>query len=439
LSDIPLGALFGALVLLVCISAFFSAAEIAMVSLNRHRLHHLAATGRRGPRLAQQLLTRPDRLIGVILLGSNAVNALFSVLTSLTVVRLLGEDQYAVAIATFIIALVILILTDLAPKTFAALHPERIAFPSAFVLRPMLWVIYPLVWVINGIANGLLRLLGVRIGTRRVEQVGPDELRNIILEAGVLIPASHQDMLLGILDLEKITVEDVMVPRNRIVGINLDADWNDILTNLSTSSYTRMPAYRGSLDSVVGVIHARRVLKLMHAGKLDRESLQAAILDPYFIPVGTSLTTQLLNFKQARRRMGLVVDEYGDLQGLVTLDEILEEIVGDFTTRALGRVVQDVHAESDGSYLVPGSMSLRDLNRRLRWDLPTEESRTLNGLILEYLEDIPEPGTSLQLHGYHVEIVRTRGTAVDIARIRPIAPPAEEPAAPSTPEASTTK
>jgi Mg2+/Co2+ transporter CorB len=419
------------LIFLVFVSAFFSAAEIAMISLNRHRLQHLAGTGRRGPRLAQQLLARPDRLIGVILLGSNAVNALFSALTTITVIRLIGEKESAIGIATVVITLVILILTDLAPKTFAALHPERIAFPSAFVLRPMLWLIYPVVWIINGLANGLLRLLGVRIGARRAEQVGPDELRTIILEAGVLIPASHQDMLLAILDLEKITVEDVMVPRNRVVGINLDVDWNDIVANLSTSSYTRMPAYRGSLDSVVGIIHARRVLKLMHAGKLDRESLQAAILDPYFIPVGTSLTTQLLNFKQVRRRMGLVVDEYGDLQGLVTLDEILEEIVGDFTTRALGRVVQDVHAESDGSYLVPGGMSLRDLNRRLRWDLPTEESRTLNGLILEYLEDIPEPGTSLQLNGYHIEIVRTRGTAVDIARIRPAAPVTAESAEPA--------
>ena len=421
MSDIPVGALLGTLIFLVFVSAFFSAAEIAMVSLNRHRLHHLAASGRRGPRLAQQLLARPDRLIGVILLGSNAVNALFSALTTVTVIRLLGQQQSAIGIATVVITLVILILTDLAPKTFAALHPERIAFPSAFVLRPMLWLIYPVVWVVNGIANGLLRLLGVRIGARRVEQVGPDELKTIIMEAGVLIPASHQDMLLAILDLEKITVEDVMVPRNRIVGVNLDSEWNEIVTNLSSSSYTRMPAYRGSLDSVVGVIHARRVLNLLHAGKLDRDSLQAAILEPYFIPVGTSLTTQLLNFKQVRRRMGLVVDEYGDLQGLVTLDEILEEIVGDFTTRALGRVAEDVHPEADGSYLVRGDMSLRDLNRRLHWNLPTDGSRTLNGLILEYLEDIPEPGTSLQLNGYTIEIVRTRGTAVDVARIRPTA------------------
>jgi Mg2+/Co2+ transporter CorB len=397
-----------------------------MVSLNRHRLRTMAASGRPGARLAERLLARPDRLIGVILLGSNAVNALFSALTTVTVIRLLGEEESSIGIATVIITLVVLILTDLAPKTFAALHPERIALPSAFVLRPMLWLIYPVVWVINGIANGLLKLLGVRVGARRAENVSPEELKLTIMEAGVLIPESHQDMLLAILDLEKITVEDVMVPRNRIVGANLDAEWDDLVTALTTSAYTRLPAYRGSLDNVVGIIHARRVLNLLHEGRLDRESLQEAILEPYFIPAGTSLTTQLLNFKEVKRRMGLVVDEYGDIQGLVTLDEILEEIVGDFTTRALGRIVEDVQPQEDGSYLVRGTMSLRDLNRRLQWQLPTEESRTVNGLVLEYLEDIPEPGTSLLLNGYMIEIVRTRGAAVDVARIRPITPEAQE-------------
>ncbi|HEX7043993.1 MAG TPA: HlyC/CorC family transporter [Burkholderiales bacterium] len=421
MSSIPLEALLGALVLLVLISAFFSAAEIAMVSLNRHRLHHLAASGRRGAQIAERLLARPDRLIGVILLGSNAVNALFSALTTLTVVRLLGEEESAIGIATVIITLVVLILTDLAPKTLATLHPERIAFPSAYVLRPLLWLIYPVVWVVNGMANGLLRLVGVRVGVRRTEDVTPEELRAMILEAGVLIPESHQDMLLAILDLEKIKVEDVMVPRNRVVGVDLDAEWDEVVGTIASSPYTRLPAYRGSLDNIVGIVHARRVLNLVQTGKLDREALQSAMIEPYFVPAGTSLTTQLLNFKQAQRRMGLVVDEYGDIQGLVTLDEILEEIVGDFTTRALGRATDEVHPEADGSYLVRGSMNLRDLNRRLHWELPTEESRTLNGLILEYLEDIPEPGTTLRINGYMIEIMRTRGTAVEVARIRRVA------------------
>ena len=336
MADISLGVLIGALVFLVFLSAFFSAAEIAMVSLNRHRLRHLSASGHRGARIAERLLARPDRLIGVILLGSNSVNALFSVLTTFTVIHLWGEEESAIAIATVIITLAILILTDLAPKTLAALHPERIAFPSAFVLRPMLWIIYPVVWVINGMANGLLRLIGVRVQARSVDQVSPEELRAIIMEAGLLIPESHQDMLLAILDLEKITVDDVMVPRGKIEGVNLDAEWDDIVAQITGSRYTSLPVFHGSLDNVTGMIHVRRLLNLMRQGKLDRESLEQAIVESYFIPSGTTLTTQLLNFRQVKRRVGLVVDEYGDIQGLVTLDEILEEIVGDFTAHTMG-------------------------------------------------------------------------------------------------------
>jgi Mg2+/Co2+ transporter CorB len=425
LHDIPIGVLLGALVFLVFVSAFFSAAEIAMVSLNRHRLRHLADSGHRGARLAQKLLSRPDRLIGVILLGSNSVNALFSALTTVTVIRLIGEKESAIGLATVIITLVVLILTDLAPKTLAALHPERIAYPSAYLLTPLLRVSYPVVWVINSMANGLLRLIGVSVQSRPAQQISPEELKSIVMEAGVLIPESHQDMLLAILDLEKATVNDVMVPRGRIQGIDLDADWNEIVMQLTRSRFTRLPVYRGSLDNIVGMVHARRVLNLMREGALDRDEFLRIIADPYFIPWGTSLTAQLLNFKQVKRRIGLVVDEYGDIQGLVTLDEILEEIVGDFTTRTLGRP-EEIVVEPDGSYLVKGAVSLRDLNRQLGWSLPTEESRTLNGIITEYLEDLPEPGTSLMLGSYNIEILRTRGTAVDVARIKPVVKTPEE-------------
>lgn len=425
MSDIPIGALIGALIFLVFVSAFFSASEIAMVSLNRHRLRHLAATGHRGARMAQKLLARPDRLIGVILLGSNAVNALFSALTTVTVIRLWGKEEAAIGIATVVITLVVLILTDLAPKTLSALHPERVAFPSAYVLRPMLWIIYPVVWVINGIANGLLRLLGVDVKARPVEQVTPEELRAMIMEAGVLIPEAHQDMLLAILELEKITIEDVMVPRGKIEGINLDAEWDDVVAQLTASHHTRLPVYQGSLDNVKGIIHVRRVLNLLREGHLEPESLQQGLIEPYFVPKDTTLHKQLLNFKQANRRLGLVVDEYGDIQGLITINDILEEIVGDFSAQALGRP-EDAHPQDDGSYLIRGTATLRDLNRRLEWDLPTDDSRTLNGLILEYLEDIPQPGTSLMLNGYMVEIVRTRGTAVDVARVRRMTSPANE-------------
>lgn len=418
MNDISLSVLIGTLIFLVLLSAFFSAAEIGMVSLNRHRLRHLAATGHRGARLAHKLLERPDRLIGIILLGSNFVNALASALATVTAVRLLGERESTIAIVTVLITLVVLIFTDLAPKTLAALHPERVAFPSAYVLNPLLKLIYPLVWGVNLMANGVLRLFGVSVKARRQEQVSTEELKAIVMEAGALMPEAHQDMLLAILDLENIAVEDVMVPRGRIEGINFETEWDDVVMQLANTHYTRLPVYRGSLDNIVGMLHVRKVVNLMREARLDRDSLKQALIEPYFIPQGTSLNRQLLNFKEIGRRLGLVVDEYGDIQGLVTMDDILEEIVGDFTTKAMGRI-EDVNPQEDGSFLVKGTVSLRDLNRKLGWELPTDESRTLNGLIVEYLEDIPEPGTSLMLNGYLVEILRTRGTAVEIARIRP--------------------
>jgi len=420
MDDIPLSALFGALVFLVLLSAFFSAAEISLVTLNRYRLRHQAESGHRGARLASQLLERPDRLIGVILLGSNLVNALFAALTTVTVIRLWGEKDSAIGIATLIIWLVILILTDLAPKTLAALHPERIAYPSAYVLRPLLKLSYPVVWFINLLANGLLRLLGVRVQARATEKLSTGELKALVLEAGVLMPETHQDMLLAILELEKLTVDDVMVPRGEIEGIDLDVDWDDIVNQLSASHYTRLPVYRGSLEHISGMVHLRKVFNLMRHGTLTREAFTQVIVEPYFVPKGTPLHTQLLNFKHSRQRIGLVVDEYGDLLGLVTLQDILEEIVGEFTTQAPG-IDQDIHPQADGSFLVHGGINIRDLNRKLDWNLPTDGPKTLNGAIVEYLEEIPEPGTSLQLNGYSIEIVRTRGTAVHLARIQPAA------------------
>ncbi len=421
MTDIPLGALIGALVFLVLLSAFFSAAEIGMVSLNRHRLRGLAQSGHRGARLAQWLLRRPDRLIGVILLGSNFVNALLSALVTFIALRVLGADESAIAAATVAITLIVLIFTDLAPKTLAALHPERIALPSAYVLAPLLRLVYPLVWVINLMANGLLRLVGVSVQIRPAEKVSAEELKAIVMEAGVLIPKSHQDMLLAILELENIAVEDIMVPRGQIEGVDLEADWDDIVNQLATSHYSRLPAYRGNLERIVGVVHLRKVLHLMHGHRFDRAALMQLMVEPHFIPKGTHLTTQLLNFKKAKRRAGLVVDEYGDLLGLVTLQDILEEIVGEFTTAGPG-TDQDIHPQPDGSYLISGSIHIRDLNRRLGWKLPTDGPKTLNGLIVEYLEEIPGPGTSLMLTGYQLEIVRTRGTAVQVVRVLPPAP-----------------
>ena len=424
MDDIPLSALIGALVFLVLLSAFFSSAEISLVTLNRYRLRHQVEAGHRGARIAAKLLERPDRLIGVILLGSNSINALFSALTTVTVIRVWGEKDSAIGIATVIIALAVLILTDLAPKTLAALRPERIAYPSAFVLRPLLKIFYPVVWMVNGIANGLLRLLGVRIQAGVAEKLSADELKTLVMEAGVLMPEAHQDMLLAILELEKVTVDDVMVPRGEIEGIDLDADWDEIAARLGTSRYTRLPVYRGNLDDVVGVVHLRKVMRLMHGGNFNRESFLPLIIEPYFVPQGTPLSIALLNFRASKRRSALVVNEYGDILGLVTLEEILEEIVGDFTTPGM-TLAEEIQPQADGSFLVHGSVTLRDLNRRLDWDLQTDGPKTLNGLITEYLEDLPEAGTSLMLDGYQVDVVRTRGTAVQLARVRHM-PPAPE-------------
>jgi len=427
--EIPLSALIVALIFLVFLSAFFSAAEISLITLNRYRLRHQAEAGHRGARVAAKLLERPDRLIGVILLGSNSINALFSALTTVTVIRVWGEKESAIGIATVIITFVVLILTDLAPKTLAALRPERIAYPSAFVLRPLLKLSYPVVWIVNGIANGLLRLLGVRIQAGVAEKLSADELKTLVMEAGVLMPETHQDMLLAILELEKVTVDDVMVPRGEIEGIDLDADWDEIASKLGTSRYTRLPVYRGNLDNVVGVVHLRKVMRLLHSGSFNRESFVPLIIEPYFIPQGTPLSTALLNFRASKRRSALVVTEYGDILGLVTIEEILEEIVGDFTTPGMS-LAEEIQPQTDGSFLVHGSVTLRDLNRRLDWDLPTTGPKTLNGLITEYLETLPETGTSLMLDGYQVDVVRTRGTSVQLARIRhmpPVTTDAEHP------------
>ncbi len=424
MDDISLGVLIGALVFLILLSAFFSAAEIAIVTLNRYRLRHLAESGHRGARLVAKMLERPDRLIGVILLGSNSVNALFSALTTVTVIRVWGEKESAIGIAAVIIALVVLILTDLAPKTLAALHPERIAYPSAFVLQPLLKLSYPVVWVISGLANGLLRLFGVKVQARAAEQLSTEEFKTLVLEAGVLIPETHQDMLVAILELEKLAVDDVMVPRGEIEGIDLDADWGGIAAQLGTSRYTRLPVYRGSLDNIAGVVHLRKVMHLMHTGNFTRETFMALLVEPYFIPQGTPISTALLNFRANKQRMALVVNEYGDILGLVTLEEILEEIVGDFTSPGTA-FAEEIQPQADGSFLVQGNVTLRDLNRRLDWELPMTGPKTLNGLIVEYLEDLPEAGTSLMLNGYQVDVVRTRGTSVQLARIRHMPPSAE--------------
>ncbi len=416
LSELPTAALFGILLLLILLSAFFSGSETALMTLNRYRLRHLAKAGHKGAGRAERLLQRPDRLIGLILLGNNFVNITASSLATVIALRLGGES--AIAIAAGLLTLVVLIFAEVAPKTLAALHPERLAFPAAVIYIPLLKICYPLVWVVNGIANGLLSVLGVSTDATEGNPLSQEELRTVVMEAGAMIPKRHQKMLLSILDLEKATVEDIMVPRNEVDGIDLQEPIEDITRQLTSSQYTRLPVFDDGIDNLVGMIHIRQAMHLLAQGPLTRERLIEAATPPYFIPEGTPLNRQLINFQREHQRVGLVVDEYGDLLGLLTLVDLLEEIVGEFASDPSDSI-QEVQPQSDGSYLVSGSANVRELVRKFHWKLPTDGPRTINGLIIEYMETIPDPGTSLLLEGYPVEILQTQDNAVRMLRIQP--------------------
>lgn len=416
MNHLPLGALVGALVTLLALSAFFSGSETALMTLNRYRLRHLAAAGHPGAKLAERLLAKPDRLIGLILLGNNFVNILASSLATIIAIRLGGEG--AIPLAAGLLTLVVLIFSEVAPKTLAALHPERIAFPAAWIYTPLSRVLFPMVWLVNLMANAVLRMLGVFPDDAEGTTLSREELRTVVNEAGAMIPKRHQKMLINILDLEKVTVDDIMVPRSELDGIDLDKPLDEILEQLEQTPYTRVLVYRGSIDHVVGFVHSRRVMQAQLDGELTRETLDALIREPYYIPKGTPLNRQLLNFQRKRRRTALVVDEYGDVLGLVTMADLLEEIVGEFATDPADAIA-DVLPQDDGSFLVDGSANLRELQRTMHWELPTDGPKTLNGLIVEHLESIPEPGTSLMIAGYPIEVVQIQDNAVKTARIRP--------------------
>lgn len=415
-AETPLGLLFGVLAFLILLSAFFSGSETALMSINRYRLRHRARHGHRAARIAEALLARPDRLIGLILLGNNFANIMASSLVTVIAIRIGGQG--AIAIGAGLLTLVILIFAEVAPKTMAALRPERVAFPAAFVYYGLLKVAYPLVWLVNLMANGVLRVLGVRIDQEGGSALSREELRTVVAEAGALLPGRNRDMLVSILDLEWVTVDDIMVPRSEITGIDLEDDWDHIQEQLEESHHTRLVLYRGELDNTVGILHLRKIIADLANGELTVESLEKRARDAYFVPEGTPLHRQLMNFQRVRRRVALVVDEYGDIQGLVTMDDILEEIVGEFTTDPAD-VYRDVQPEPDGSFVVQGSANVRELNRTMRWRLPTAGPKTLNGLILEKLETIPDAGVRVTIADYPMEILQATGNAIKAVRISP--------------------
>lgn len=415
--DVPLGFLIGSLVLLIVLSAFFSGTETALVALNRYRLRHKARSGHRGARFAESLLQRPDRLITLILFGNNLVNFTAAVIAGAITLRLFGSAAWVTAAGTVVFTLVVLVFAEVMPKTLAALHPERLAFPASYIYYPLQKITFPLIWLIGLVANSLLKLAGVSPTDADQHNLTIDELRVIVNDSGALLPRKRHRMLQGILELEEMSVDDVMVPHNEIAGIDLDDDWPTILDTIRTSTYTRLPIYHDSIDNVIGMLDLRRLIHDEGLGHLDPTKLAAVMESPYFIPEGTALHKQLVQFQQNRKRAALVVDEYGDIQGLVTLEDILEEIVGEFTTDIAPAHNDVTPDKGNSSYLVNASANIRSLNRMMNWDLPTEGAKTLNGVILEHLETIPETGTGLQLGDYPIEIVQTSDNVVNLVRI----------------------
>ncbi|MCL7462454.1 HlyC/CorC family transporter [Pseudomonas sp. NW5] len=413
MDDLHSSFLFGLLIFLILCSAFFSSSETGMLSLNRYRLRHLEREGHKGAQRASNLLARPDRLLGTILVGNNVVNILAASIATVLAVDIWGEA--GIAISTVLLTIVVLIFGEITPKTLAALRPETIAFPASSVLSLLMRLLYPVVWITSAISNLLLRLLGVDPAHKPQDSLSTEELRSVVRESGHALPANRKNMLLGILDLEKVTVNDIMIPRNEVIGIDLDSDLEQITEQLRTTTFTRLPVYRHDLNQIEGVVHMRQIARLLTHNTLSKDSLLAACSSPYFVPESTPLSTQLINFQNEKCRLGIVVDEYGEVIGLVTLEDILEEIVGEFTSPASQRT-PDIQAQPDGSYLIEGSVNIRDVNKSLGWELPWEGPKTLNGLITEALEQIPDSGVCLQIGDYRLEIIQATENRVKSLR-----------------------
>lgn len=416
------GYLLGMLVFLLLCSAFFSSSETGMLSLNRYRLRHQAKEGHRGAKRASALLERPDRLLGTILVGNNFVNILASSIATVLAIKLWGEA--GIAIATIGLTILLLIFGEITPKTLAALRPETVAYPVSLPLLMLQKVLYPLVALLNWISNGLLRLLGVDLSDKGSDSLSTEELRSVVHESGSDMPIKRQSMLLGILDLERVTVDDIMIPRNEVAGIDLDDDLETIVTQLRTTPHTRLPVFRKDINQIEGIVHMRQIARLLSHDQLTRESLLDACDEPYFIPENTPLSTQLVNFQKQKRRIGIVVDEYGDVLGIVTLEDILEEIVGEFSNQDALRS-PDIHPQDDGTLVIDGAAYLREVNRALGWQLPCDGPKTLNGLITEALEHIPDSGICLQINQYRLEILQAADNRVKSVRAWVIEAPEE--------------
>jgi Mg2+/Co2+ transporter CorB len=384
-----------------------------MLSLNRYRLRHQAKEGHRGAQRASELLAHPDRLLGTILVGNNFVNILASSIATVLAMQLWGEA--GIAIATIGLTIILLIFGEITPKTLAALRPEIVAYPVSLPLKLLQKVLYPLVAMLGWVSNGLLKMLGVDLSNKGNDSLSTEELRSVVRESGTDLPLNRQSMLLGILDLERVTVDDIMIPRNEVTGIDLDDDLESIIGQLRTTPHTRLPVFRNDINQIEGIVHMRQIARLLSHDQLTKESLLEACNEPYFVPENTPLSTQLLNFQKQKRRIGIVVDEYGDVRGIVTLEDILEEIVGEFSNQDVLRS-PDIHPQDDGTLVIDGAAYIREVNRALGWMLPCDGPKTLNGLITEALEHMPDSGICLQIGNYRLEILQAADNRVKSVR-----------------------
>ncbi|WP_421684039.1 HlyC/CorC family transporter [Stutzerimonas urumqiensis] len=414
MDDLHPGFLLALLIVLLLCSAFFSSAETGMLSLNRYRLRHQTREGHRAARRASELLAHPDRLLGTILVGNNFVNILASSIATVLAMQLWGEA--GIAVATVGLTLVLLIFGEITPKTLAALRPEMVAYPFSLPLALLQKVLHPLVSSLGWISNGLIRLLGVDPASKGSDSLSTEELRSVVRESGASLPTNRQSMLLSILDLERVTVDDIMIPRNEVAGIDLNDDLDTIIAQLRTTPHTRLPVFRDDINQIEGIIHMRQIARLLSHDQLSREALLAACNEPYFVPENTPLSTQLLNFQKQKRRIGIVVDEYGDVLGIVTLEDILQEIVGEFSNQDALRS-PDIHPQEDGTHVIDGAAYIREVNRALGWQLPCDGPKTLNGLITEALESIPDSGVCLQTGAYRLEILQAAENRVRSVRV----------------------
>ena len=416
MDDIPLLTLYAALFVLLIVSAFFSISETSMMALNRYRLKHLAKTGHRGARLTTQLLARIDQFLGVVLLGNNLLNAAAALLVGEIARRYLGGSEFALFVATGAAAFAILVFSEITPKVIGAAYPERIALPSSYVLTPLLKLLRPVVWFVNLFVQSLLWLLRLKPAEAAESKLTPEELRTLVLESGNYIPKKHQSILLNLFDLESITVDDVMTPRNQIEALDIDASPEVLRQQIATAYHRRLPVYQGQPDNIIGIILVRKLLTVSQHHEITASQLRGIMREPYFVPSETPLFTQLQQFQEHQDRLCFVVDEYGELMGMLTLEDIVEELIGEFATHSPLQSTR-FHRQPDGTYLVEGGSLLRELNRKLGYRFPVDGPKTLNGLIIEHLQDIPEPGTSLELAGHRMEIVQTQDRAVKAVRL----------------------